>query len=113
MTDILIVLTTADSERLCLKIASSLVERRLAACVNIIKSVRSIYRWKDKIHDDEEYVLLVKTTRSAFDEVRRTIQELHTYELPDIVAIPVEEADPRVIEWVSGSVRRGAENPPR
>lgn len=106
MTDLLLILTTTDSERLSLRIASSLVERRLAACVNIVKSVRSIYRWKDKIHDDEEYVLLIKTVRSAFEEVRRTIRELHTYELPDIIALAVEEGDPSVIEWVSGCVRR-------
>jgi len=105
MTDLLLVLTTADSERLAMRIASGLVERRLAACVNIVKSVRSVYRWKDKIHDDEEFVLLIKTLRPAYEDVRRAIHELHTYELPDIIALPIEQADPRVIEWVDGSVQ--------
>jgi periplasmic divalent cation tolerance protein len=106
MSDLALVLTTADSERLCLRIASALVEQKLAACVNIVKSVRSIYRWKDKIHDDEEFVLLVKTLREALPEVRRTIKELHTYDLPDIVALPIVDADPPVAEWIAGCVRR-------
>ena len=110
MTDLILVLTTADSERLSLKIASSLVEQRLAACVNIVKSVRSVYRWKDKIHDDEEFVLLIKTVRASFEDVRRTIRELHTYELPDIVALPIETGDDKVVEWITGSV--GRSDPP-
>ena len=106
MTDVILVLTTADSEKLALKIASALVERKLAACVNIVKSVRSIYRWKDRVHDDEEHVLLIKTLRPAFDDVRRAIRELHTYELPDILALPVERGDEQVLEWIAGSVMR-------
>jgi periplasmic divalent cation tolerance protein len=105
MTDSIVVLTTIDTERSAQRIAGSLVERRQAACVNIIKPVRSIYRWKEKIHDDEECLLLVKTQRSAFDDVRTTIQELHTYDLPDIIALPVEMADERVLEWVAGCLR--------
>ena len=112
MTDAILVLTTADSERLSLKIASALVERRLAACVNIVKSVRSVYRWKDKIHDDEEFVLLIKTVRPAFEQVRSAIRELHSYELPDIVALPIEQGDEQVLEWIAGSVRP-ADSPPR
>ena len=105
MTDSIIVLTTIDTERSALRIAGSLVERRQAACVNIIKSVRSIYRWKEEIHDDEEVLLLIKTQRSSFEDARKTIQELHTYDLADIIAVPVELADARVLEWMAGCLR--------
>ncbi|MEE9218181.1 MAG: divalent-cation tolerance protein CutA [Acidobacteriota bacterium] len=105
MTEALLVLTTIDTERSAQRIAGSLVEQRLAACVNIVKSVRSIYRWKEKIHDDEELILLIKTERSRFEDVRKVIQELHSYEMPDIIAVPIEFADSQVLDWVAESVR--------
>jgi periplasmic divalent cation tolerance protein len=104
VTDALIVLTTVDSEELALKISSTLVESRLAACVNMISPVRSIYRWKDKVHDDREMILMIKTMAHNFTEVRDLIREIHTYELPEIIAYSVDAADERVLEWISGSV---------
>lgn len=104
MTDALMVLTTVDSEDLAVKISSKLVENRLAACVNIFSPVRSIYRWKGEIHDDREMVLMIKTMAHNFREVRDAIRELHTYELPEIIAYPVAAADERVLEWINASV---------
>lgn len=104
VTDALIVLTTVDTEELGRKLASGLVEMKLAACVNIISPVRSIYRWKEQIHDDREMVLMIKTMANKFREVRDFIREHHTYELPEIMAYPVAAADEKVVEWIKGCV---------
>ena len=104
VTDAIIVLTTVDTEELARKLASGLVETKLAACVNIISPVRSIYRWKEQIHDDREMVLMIKTMANKFREVRDFIREHHTYELPEIMAYPVAAADEKVVEWIKGCV---------
>jgi periplasmic divalent cation tolerance protein len=105
VTDKIVILTTVDSEDLALKIASTLVEERLAACVNIFSPVRSIYRWKEKICDDREMVLLVKTAAHLFNQVRDLIRQHHTYELPEIIALPMAAADEKVLDWITSSVR--------
>ena len=105
VTDALIVMTTVDKEDLAVKIASSLVEKRLAVCINIISPVRSIYRWKGEIHDDREMVLMIKTLAHNFNKVRDCIKEHHTYELPEIIAYPVAAADEKVMEWITDSVQ--------
>ncbi|MBI3447477.1 MAG: divalent-cation tolerance protein CutA [Acidobacteria bacterium] len=105
MTDKIVILTTVDSEDLALKIASGLVEGRLAACVNVISSVRSIYRWKDKVCDDKEMILMIKTSAHLFNEVRDLIREQHTYELPEILALPVAAGDEKVLDWIMTSVK--------
>ena len=105
MTDAIIVVTTVDSEDLAVRISSDLVEKRLAACINIISPVRSIYRWKDKIHDDREMILMIKTLAHNFIAVRDAIREIHTYELPEIMAYPVAAADEKVLDWITGSVK--------
>lgn len=105
MTDKIVILTTVDSEDLALKIASALVEDRLAACVNLFSPVRSIYRWKEKICDDREMVLMVKTSAHLFNQVRDTIRQHHTYELPEIIALPIAAADEKVLDWITSSVK--------
>ena len=105
MTDKIVILTTVDSEDLALKIASGLVEERLAACVNIVSPVRSIYRWKEKVCDDREMVLMIKTAAYLFTEVRDYIRENHTYELPEILALPVAAGDEKALDWINASVR--------
>lgn len=105
MTDKLIILTTVDSEELALKIASDLVDGRLAACVNIISPVRSIYRWKETVCDDREMILMIKTAVHLFNEVRDYIRENHTYDLPEIIALPIAAGEERVLDWIGGSVK--------
>jgi periplasmic divalent cation tolerance protein len=85
MTNQRIALTTAGSEEEARKIAQALVERRLAACVNIVPQITSVYRWQDKVEEAREWLLIVKTTVAAFDQVRRAIAELHSYELPECI----------------------------
>jgi periplasmic divalent cation tolerance protein len=104
MTDKRIVLTTAGSEEEAQKIARCLVERRLAACVNIIPQVASIYRWREKLEEAREWILLVKTTAAAFGQVRQTIGEFHSYELPECLCLTIEDGSPNYLEWIAESV---------
>jgi len=100
MEPVVLILTTVGSEDQGIQIAESVVERGLAACVNIVKHVRSIYRWKGEIWDDEEYLLVIKTRASLFPQVRDTIRSLHSYELPEVLCLPVDKLDERVQGWI-------------
>ena len=101
MTDKLIILTSVDKEERADKIATTLVERRQAACVNVLPMGLSVYRWKDKIHRDHEYLLLIKTSAHLFNDVRDTIRELHPYELPAIHAFAFEHVYAAYAEWIA------------
>ncbi len=98
--DTVVVLTTAGSEEQAVRIAESLVEGRLAACVNILPGLRSIYLWKNRVWDDQELLLLIKTRASAFDKVRERVRSLHSYELPEVIALPVAAGDADVLDWI-------------
>jgi periplasmic divalent cation tolerance protein len=104
MTDKRIVLTTAASEEEASNIARALVDRRLAACVNIVPQIMSIYRWQDNVEEAREWLLLVKTTAAAFDQVRDAIAELHSYEVPECVCLTIEDGSPIYLEWIAESV---------
>lgn len=84
-----VVYTTIDNVQDARKIANTLVEEQLVACVNIIPKIESIYRWKGKIENDNEYVLIAKTTDKNVKKTIQKIKELHTYELPDIIVLPI------------------------
>jgi periplasmic divalent cation tolerance protein len=104
MTDKLLVLTTAGSEHEARTIADALVERKLAACVNIVPRIQSVYRWEGKVEQAEEYLLLIKTVKAREDQVRAAIKELHTYDLPECIAIPIESGSAEYLKWLSDSV---------
>jgi periplasmic divalent cation tolerance protein len=106
MTDKQLVLSTAGSEEEARKIARALVERRLAACVNIIPQIQSIYRWQGKVEDSREWSLLIKTNADLFPAVRDTIRELHSYDLPECIAINIADGSKEYLEWLDNSVRR-------
>ncbi len=95
-----LVLTSVGTEQQAVEISEDLITRRLATCVNIVPCLRSIYRWKGKICEDTEYLLLVKTPKKYFDNVSAAIRELHSYELPEIFAIPVEAAETTFHKWI-------------
>lgn len=105
MTDKRIVLSTAGSEDEARKIAQALVDRRLAACVNIVPQIESIYRWQGKVESSREWLLLIKTTAERFPAVRAAIQELHSYELPECIAITVEQGSADYLQWVDDSLQ--------
>ena len=104
MTDKRIVFTTAGSEDEARKIAHGLVERRLAACVNIVPQITSIYRWQGKVEEACEWLLIVKTTAAAFVQVRDAIAELHSYEVPECVCLNIEDGSTTYLDWIAESV---------
>lgn len=104
MTDKRIVLSTAGSEEEARKIAQALVERRLAACVNIVGPIHSVYRWKGAVESAPEHLLVIKTTTAAFPRVRDAIRELHSYELPECVMLTVEAGSEDYLNWIEEAV---------
>jgi periplasmic divalent cation tolerance protein len=104
MTDKRIVLTTASSEEEARKIARHLVECRLAACVNIVPQITSIYRWQEKVEEAREWLLIAKTTAAAFGRVRQAIAELHSYEVPECICLTIEDGSPAYLQWITESV---------
>jgi periplasmic divalent cation tolerance protein len=104
MTDKRLVLTTAESQNQARRIADALIERRLAACVTIVSGVQSIYRWKGKAEEADEWMLLIKTTAAAFERVCDTIKELHSYELPECMCLVIEDGSPEYLKWIEESV---------
>ena len=101
MTDKRIVLSTAGSEEEARKIAHELVERQLAACVNIVPQIESVYRWQGKIESSREWLLLIKTTAEQFEKVRDAIRELHAYDLPECIAVAIEDGSPEYLRWLA------------
>jgi periplasmic divalent cation tolerance protein len=107
MTDKRLVLTTASSREDALKIARSLVERRLAACVNVIPGIESIYRWEGRVEEANEVLLIIKTTENACEGVFRAVKELHSYAVPECISLPVESGSLPYLKWLGDSVDQG------
>jgi periplasmic divalent cation tolerance protein len=99
-----VVFCTAGSEAEASRIAAALVERRLAACVNVVAGISSTYRWEGAIRTDAEWLLIVKTRRDRFEEVRAAIRELHSYELPEIVMLDIAAGDPAYLAWIDANL---------
>jgi periplasmic divalent cation tolerance protein len=97
----ILVFITASGEEEAAKIAHSLVENRLAGCVNIIRNIRSIYRWKGKVEDEAEVLLIAKTKQALFDALMNKVKELHSYAVPEIIAIPVVEGSEDYLDWLN------------
>ena len=104
MSDYLVLFVTVPTVELAENIARSLVGDRLVACVNIVPSVRSFYRWQGTVRDDQELLLVIKTRREHFDVVRERIVELHDYEVPEVVALPVVAGHHPYLRWIDDSV---------
>ena len=104
----IVVVTTVGTEEQANLIGRELIARRQAACVNLMPGIRSIYRWKGKICSDGEFLLIVKTMREEYEAVSATIRELHSYELPEILAFDVALGDPAFLEWLEASTDKTA-----
>jgi periplasmic divalent cation tolerance protein len=104
MSNARIVLSTAGSQDEARKLAHALVERRLAACVNIVPRIESVYRWQGKVENAEEWLLVIKTQAEAFARVRDAIQELHSYELPECVMVEVSAGSEGYLKWIAENV---------
>jgi periplasmic divalent cation tolerance protein len=105
MTDARIVLTTAGSSQEAEKIARALVESRLAACVNVVPQIQSVYRWKGKIEQETEWLLIIKTRLRAVESVSQTIKELHSYELPECIILEVSDGSAAYLNWIEENTR--------
>ena len=97
----LLVLTNLPDRASADRLADSLIERRLAACINILAPCRSVYRWKGAVQHDEEHPMLIKTTAERYSEVEAAIRAGHPYELPEIIAFPVERGLAAYLEWLA------------
>ncbi len=100
MTDKIVVLTTCASAEDAGRIARELVEARVAACVNIVPGLRSIYRWQGAVEDAGEWLLLIKSTRGRFNDLRAALESLHPYEVPECIALPVADGAQPYLDWV-------------
>lgn len=98
--DEIVVFITASSEDEAAKIAKALVETNFAGCVNIIKNIRSIYSWEGKIEDDPEVLMIVKTRKPLFDDLIKKVKELHSYTVPEIIAMPIVKGSEDYLKWL-------------
>ncbi len=87
------------------KLAEALVEAHIAACVNILAPCRSVYRWKGAVQHDEEHPVLIKTSAERYAALEKAVRALHPYELPEIVAVPIERGLPAYLDWVEAETR--------
>ncbi len=101
--EFVLILVTTNSQEEGLSMAHALVDSRLAACVNIISGLRSIYRWKGKIWDEGEFLLLIKTRLALFEQVEGKIKEIHTYEVPEIIGVPIAQGFGTYLNWLRES----------
>ena len=102
MTDGLVVLVTVPSREAGEAMAEALVGERLAACVNLCGPVRSIYRWKEEICRDDEHLMVIKTTRARYAALESRVRALHTYEVAEVIALPIEQGAPAYLAWLRG-----------
>jgi periplasmic divalent cation tolerance protein len=105
MTDKIVVLSTCGSEEEAQKLAHSLVDQRLAACVNVVPGIRSVYRWEGKIETAAEYLLVIKSSRDRMALLRAAIEREHSYEVPEIVALPIVDGSPDYLNWLQANLR--------
>ena len=99
MSEIVVFITTSSEDESA-RIAKELVGAQLAGCANIIRDIRSIYSWEGKVEDDQEVLMIVKTRKSLFGQLKKKVQELHSYAVPEIIAIPIEDGSQEYLKWL-------------
>ncbi|MFZ0931319.1 MAG: divalent-cation tolerance protein CutA [Syntrophobacteraceae bacterium] len=109
MSEISIVLVTAGSAEEAATIGRTLVEEHLAACANIVPQIRSIYRWKGQIYDEQEFLIIIKTRAEQFEALQERVKKLHSYEVPEIISFPVKRGLREYLEWVEKETGGGSE----
>jgi periplasmic divalent cation tolerance protein len=100
----IVVLSTTDTLELAEKIAAALLDAHEAACVNIVPGMRSIYRWEGKLCHEGECLLLIKSSSEKFEAIQRRIRLLHSYQVPEIIALPISDGDPAYLKWLEASL---------
>ena len=106
MSHIVVLMTTATREE-AEKIARNLLNQKLIACANIVGPVSSLFWWKEKISQENEFLVLMKTSADLFEKLAATIKQMHSYEVPEIIAIPIAKGEQTYLEWLSSSLRQG------
>jgi len=106
MSDAIVVFLTAASADEARRIANELVERRLAACVQILPEIESVYRWKDEVQREKEILILAKTTDARFADLEKAVRAIHSYETPEIVAVPLVAGSVAYLSWLEENVRQ-------
>lgn len=109
MTEALLVLTNLPDREAAEKLAASLIEARVAACVNILAPCRSVYRWQGEVERAEEHPMLIKTTAARYPALELAIRAGHPYELPEIIAVPLAAGFPAYLDWVAAETRPAEE----
>ena len=104
MTDKLVVLVTGSNSRECARIARHLLERRLIACASLVPQIRSLYTWEGKIADERECLMVLKSSREMFSELQAEIEKLHSYSVPEIIALPIVAGSPNYLTWIAESM---------
>jgi len=99
LSEIIVLITTSDEVE-AVRIARALVEARLAGCVNIIKDIRSIYNWQGKIDEEKEVLMMAKTQKSLLDPLMEKVKELHSYTVPEIIALPIIQGSEDYLKWL-------------
>jgi periplasmic divalent cation tolerance protein len=107
MSDPIVVLVTCGSEEEALKIANALVEDHLAACVNLVTPIRSVYRWEGKIWDEKEWLLIIKTQKHRFEELEKKVKSLHSYSVPEIISLSITEGSSAYLSWIRENTESG------
>ena len=105
MSNPIVVLVTCASEEESLKIARALVDDQLAACVNLVAPIRSIYRWEGKIWDEKEWLLIIKTQEDRFRELEEKVRSLHSYAVPEIISLPILEGSSSYLNWIEENTK--------
>jgi periplasmic divalent cation tolerance protein len=105
IADAIVILVTCGSEEEAQKIANTLVEDHLAACVNLVFPIRSIYRWEGKIWDEKECLLVIKTQKQRFGEVEKKVKSLHSYSVPEIISLPIIEGSSFYLNWIKENTK--------
>ncbi len=104
MTNARVVITTVGLKEAAERLAQQFVERRLAACINIVGPIRSVYRWKHKVHNEQEYLLVIKTTTEHAARLRSALRGLHPYELPECLELPIAGGSEEYLAWLAAEV---------
>jgi len=100
MTEFIIIFSTVSRREEAEKIAKSLIGKRLAACVNILDGMTSVYEWKNELCTENEVLMIIKSRKSLFEDIKNEILSLHTYELPEIISFPISEGLPAYLDWI-------------
>ncbi|SRR5579883_2673248 len=103
MSNELVALVTCPPEK-AEEIAEALVESKLAACVNIVAGITSIYRWQGQINKDPEFLLIIKTSRKVYDALEKKLKEVHPYDVPELICLPIEAGSKAYLEWMNQSI---------